>query len=160
MTMVILYIILGIIIVLLLLGVLFLRSLFKGVEKSQREKFGKNYELAMNDEVTPVECKQDSKQIAPALIRERTGIDFPPFEVENCVSLLRHFTGEYNEKVTIRFEQPIDELLATIMVSERWDSILVENDVCYACSHRDTHGYWTMRVMPDKPLIAVISYGR
>ena len=154
------YIIISIIIVLLLLGALFLRSLFKGVENSRREKFGENYELAMNDETTPVECKPDPKQIAPALIRERTGIDFPPFEVESCVSLLRHFTGDYRERVKIRFERPIDDILATIMESERWNSILVENEICYACSHRDKHGYWAMRVMPDKPQTATISYGR
>lgn len=133
--------------------------LVKGLEDHRRKKFGDNYELAANSETAPVECEPDTQAIDPEVIKERTGIEFPPFEVERCVSLLRHFTGDYVEEATIRFEEIPMELYAQIRASGNWDTELRDNEVCYICRHRDMNGFWSMCVYAESPK-ATINYGK
>lgn len=111
------------------------------------------------DEAAPAECEPDARAVDPVVIRERTGIDFPPFAVERCVSQPRPFTRDDVGEATLRFEEIPLETYARIRDSGDWETELFEGEVCYVCRHRDISGFWNMRVYAERPA-GVVWYGR
>lgn len=125
-----------------------------------KDKFGDNYDTAINSELTPLTCKPDFQMVSMGMIRKRTHIVFPPFKIISCVSLLRHFTGDYHERCEIQFSQAFDqEAIRTIRDSESWEQ-LPDDDESFLFSFEDSEKYtfWSMRVS-FKELTAVIEYG-
>lgn len=74
-------------------------------DKILREKFGENYDSAISEEFSDVECKPYPVVIDKNQIDEKycPNIKLPNFHVRKCISHMRHFTGDTSETVYIEF---------------------------------------------------------
>ena len=127
-------------------------------------KFGDLYDKACQSETEPLECKPDSSMINQHAISEFTGLEFPDVKVLSCVSLLRHFTGDYRDCCHVSFIDPIPVKTIEAIKSD-WNKChtcdIVGNEVSFNYEYKgdDPQFYWAITLVLSTNE-ATIVYGK